>query len=93
MSRLYGCMAVENLMQKCMDLDYEMIEISEGSLGYGHMILLSHREGYYNVEVQEKYINEWSSGHRIRKFGRISKRQQKLIDGAHEIGRGVPGYE
>jgi hypothetical protein len=87
-----GCYAlgtVEALMQKCMDLDYEFIEIAEGSLGYGHMILLSHRENYMNVEIQEKYVNCWSSTHYVRKFNKISKRQQKLIDDAHEIGRGV----
>ncbi len=92
MARLYSCIAVENLMQRAVDLDYEIIEIDEGSLGYGHMILLSHQEGYANVEICERYLNEWSSAHTIRKFSKISKRIQKLIDGAHEIGRGVPGY-
>ena len=86
---LYCLSVVEGLMQKCMDLGYEFIEISEGTLGYGHMILLSHDENYMNVEIQERYINEWSSGHYIRKFTKISKRQQALIDAAHEIGRGV----
>lgn len=90
MQGLYGCIAVENLMQKCMDLDYEFVEIAEGSLGYGHMILLSHDPKRRNVEIQERYINEWSSGHYIRTFNKISKRIQKLIDDAHEIGRGVP---
>lgn len=89
MARLYSCMVVENLMQQAMDLDYEIIEIEEGSLGYGHMILLSNREGWDNVEIQERYLNEWSSAHAIRKFHKISKRIQKLIDNAHEIGRGV----
>ena len=92
MARLYSCVAVENLLQQAMDLDYEILQISEGSLGYGHMILLSHREGWDNAEICERYLNESSSAHTIRKFSKISKRIQKLIDGAHEIGRGVPGY-
>ena len=86
----YNLSTVEALMQKCMDLDYEFIEIEEGTLGYGHMILLSYDDRYMNVEVTEVYLNEWSSGHNIRKFNKISKRIQKLIDDAHEIGRGVP---
>lgn len=87
---LYALSAVEGLMQKCADLDYEFIEIEEGVLGYGHMILLSHDPHYMNVEIQERYLNEWSSGHYIRKFNKISKRIQKLIDNAHEEGKGVP---
>lgn len=90
MARLYSCMTVENLLQSAVDNDYEIIEINEGSLGYGHMLLLSHRDGWCNVEITEKYLNEWSSAHTIRKFTKISKRIQKLIDDAHEIGRGVP---
>ena len=87
---VYNLSTVEALMQKCMDLGYEFVEIDEGTLGYGHMILLSHDERYMNVEITEVYLNEWSSGHKIRKFNKISKRIQKLIDDAHEIGRGVP---
>ena len=86
---LYCLSAVEALMQRCADLDYEFIEIEEGVLGYGHLILLSHRDDYMNVEITEVALNEWSSAHRIRKFSKISKRIQKLIDDAHEEGRGV----
>ena len=89
----YSLGTVEALMQRCADLDYEFVEISEGCLGYGHLILLSHRDDYMNVEIMEQYVNEWSSTHRVRKFQNISKRQQKLIDKAHEIGRGVPEYD
>ena len=85
----YCLSAVESLMQRCADLDYEFIEIEEGVLGYGHLILLSHRDDYMNVEITEVALNEWSSAHKIRKFGKISKRIQKLIDDAHEVGRGV----
>lgn len=85
--------AVEGLMQKCADFDYEFIEIEEGVLGYGHMILLSHDDRYMNVEIQERYLNCWSSTHYVRKFNKISKRQQKLIADARKIGKGVPSYE
>ena len=87
---MYCLSVVEALMQKCADLGYEFIEIEEGVLGYGHMILLSHDPDYMNVEIQERYLNEWSSGHYVRKFNKISKRIQKLIDKAHEEGKGVP---
>ena len=89
----YSLGTVEALMQKCADLGYEFIEVTEGSLGYGHMILLSHDENYMNVEIQERYLNCWSSTHYVRKFNKISKRQQKLIADARKIGRGVPSYE
>ena len=87
--RLYSSLAIERLLQYAMDNDYEILQIAEGSLGYGHMILLSHHENWDNVEICEKFLTAWSSGHRVRKFQKISKRQQLLIDEAHERGEGV----
>lgn len=78
---LYSLSSVECLMHRCADLGYEIVEIAEGSLGYGHMILLAPNDDYMNVEITEVYLNEWSSGHKIRKFSKISKRIQNLIDG------------
>ena len=77
----YGLKTVEDLLQRCADIGYEIIEVEEGSLGYGHMILLSPNDDYMNVEIQERYKNEWSSWHYIRKFRKVSKRIQKLIEG------------
>lgn len=77
---VYSLSVVDDLMQRCADLGYEFVEVEEGSLGYGHMILLAPNDDYMNVEITEVYLNEWSSGHKIRKFNKISKRIQKLIE-------------
>lgn len=77
---VYSLSVVDDLMQRCADLGYEFVEVEEGSLGHGHMILLAPNDDYMNVEITEVYLNEWSSGHKIRKFNKISKRIQKLIE-------------
>ena len=77
---VYTLSVAEALIQRCVDLGYELIEVEEGTLGLGHIILLSHDDDYMNVEITETYLGPWSSGHKIRKFSKISKRIQKLIE-------------
>ena len=74
---------VQALIDKCFDTaDYEMVQIEEGSLGYGHFLLISNNTKYWSFEVWEEYLNEWSSTHRYRRFRKLSKRQQKEIEKA-----------
>ena len=81
----YSCNAIAGIIAQAQSYDYKIITVREGVLGYGHMILLAPedmRNYMMNVEIREQYVNEWSSAHRVRKFKKMSKRIQELIDKA-----------
>jgi hypothetical protein len=48
------------------------ITIDEGCLGYGKMLLVA--DGKKSVVITEYFINEWSSGHKIRKYNKLPKK-------------------
>ena len=92
---------VESIMQRASDADFEFVTLldkdgvpQEGVLGYGHMVLIAPpntgKTIWWNFEITEVYLNEWSSGHEVRRFHKIPKRLQKEIDRAHNVGMGVP---
>ncbi len=80
MKSLYTCSAVEKLMNAYAEKGGEITEIEEGSLGYGFMIL--HGEGLKTTVVKEVYINEWSSGHTIRKYNKCPEKYRKILENA-----------
>ncbi len=89
MSGLYSCSAIQNLIDKADALGYEMAPMSEGTLGYGSFVLIAPKcanpKKYYpHIVVEEVYLNEWSSAHKVRKCKKISKaletRIQKYAD-------------
>ena len=59
---------------------YEIVTVEEGTLGHGHVIAIAPDNDHYNVEIREVYLNEWSSGHTIRNFDKISTRIAKLLE-------------
>ena len=50
---------------------YEVNTIKEGVLGWG--VTVCTKEGYKAVVIKEKYLNEWQSGHTIRKYNKLPK--------------------
>lgn len=78
MSKLYSCSAVEKLINVYIEKGGEVTEIEEGSLGYGFLIL--HGEGLKTTVVKEVYLNEWSSGHTVRKYNKLPKKYAKIIE-------------
>lgn len=48
---------------------YEINTIQEGGVGWG--VTVCTKDGYKSVVIKEKYLNEWSSGHTIRKYNRL----------------------
>ena len=84
MEKYYNLESVETLLSKCTESGYEFVELKEGVLGYGHLILLSPDDAHWNFEIQEHYLNCWSSDHVIRRFRKINKTLQKEIDKAYE---------
>ena len=75
----YSTSAANQAISFLIDKGYEAIQVDEGSLGVGHWIMLSPDDKRYNVEIQEHYLNEWSSYHTIRNFDKISKRIEALL--------------
>lgn len=77
--QLYGCEAVQNLIDRYFDRGGEMYEIQEGVLGYGELILYG--EGLKTTIVKEVYLNEWSSGHTIRMYNKMPKKYEMVLEG------------
>lgn len=71
---------IENLLSQCADQGYDCVELWEGSLGYGHLVLLAPDDNHWNFEIMEYYINSWSSGHTVRRFKKISRKLLKEIE-------------
>jgi hypothetical protein len=76
--QLYSCSAVEKLINAYVEKGGEVTEIEEGSLGYGFLIL--HGKGLKTTVVKEVYLNEWSSGHTIRKYDECPKKYKKVLE-------------
>lgn len=84
MTRSYSLETAEQLVKDASCLNYEILQVSEGVLALGHMLLISPSEDYSHFEITEEHRNEWTSVIHIRRFSRIGKRIQKLIDNARE---------
>ena len=57
--------------------NYEMFTIKEGTLGWGKTVLV--KDGYKSVVIQERYLNDWNSGHTIRKYNKLPKVYERAI--------------
>lgn len=80
MSQLYSCKAVQETIDTLTGKGWDMLQLDEGGVGYGHIVLLAPDDQHYNFEITEVYLNCWSSGHTIRRFAKASKRIEKDID-------------
>ena len=81
--RMYTASAIENMIEAALEKGYEIITIREGVLGYGKMVFVA-PDGYYNYIVEEKYINEWSSGHIVSRRKNLSKEIISEIEQAEQ---------
>ena len=81
-SSLYSSSMIENFINSLNNEGFDCYCIDEGVLGMGHWICLSNAPQKWNFEIKEVYLNEWSSAHTIRKFRKLSKRQDALIASA-----------
>jgi hypothetical protein len=75
---LYTCGAIKKLAQRYYEKGGEVTEIEPGSLGYG--LTLMHGEGLKTAVVKEVYINEWSSGHKVRLYNKMPEKYRKMIN-------------
>jgi len=52
----------------------------EGSPGWWTTVMV--REGWLSIVVNEVYVNEWSSGHTVRRYRILPKKYQTMIEAA-----------
>lgn len=79
--RLYSYGAVARFIDDCIEAGYDYVEVSEGVLGAGHVLMIA-PDGVSGYEIRERALNEWSSAHTVRRFSRLSRRLENLIAAA-----------
>ena len=79
---LYTISSVEKLINDALEIGYEMVQLREGVLGVGDLVLISPDDKHYNFVVREVALNECSSAQTIRRCRKISKALQAEIDQA-----------
>ena len=76
---IYSLSSVENLISDAIEMGYSMVQLREGVLGLGDIVLISPDDNYYNYVIREVVLNEWSSGQTVRRCRKISKALQEEI--------------
>jgi hypothetical protein len=84
MQNVYTGKSTQSFIDQMIDKGYELVQLREGVCGLGDLVLLSNDEQKYNFVIREVYLNEWSSGHTMRKAAKISVALQAEIDKANE---------
>lgn len=75
--KLYTSTAIDNLIEWYEMQCGDVTQLEEGVLGHGLLILRG--DGLKSVVVQEVYINEWSSGHKITRYNVLPKKYQTML--------------
>lgn len=73
----YSLNAIRQLIDHYLENDGQCIEIEQGVLGYGKMLLYANN--LKTCIVNEVYFNEWSSGHKVRFYNTTPKKYQKFV--------------
>lgn len=78
--KLYSVKACEELMDMYIDRGGEAITLEEGCLGLG--LVVCYGNGLKTSVITEVYINQWSSGHKIRQYNKCPKKYADMIEEA-----------
>tara|TARA_R100000329_G_C7480078_1_gene169130 strand:- start:187 stop:432 length:246 start_codon:yes stop_codon:yes gene_type:complete len=77
--KLYDLKTCENLINNYIEqFDGAYYQINEGSLGLGKIVLFN-GIGRKSIIIEEVYLNESSSAHKIRMYNDLPKKYEKLI--------------
>lgn len=79
---VYTYKQVHALISRYIEKGGEALQTSEGVLGSGNWLLYDYNGRLKFIVITEIYINEWSSAHKIRKYRKIPKKYQKILDAA-----------
>lgn len=80
MTILYTSSSVEKLINDYLDAGGELLQIEEGTLGHGYALLYDEGGHLRFFVIKEVYINEWTSGHKVRGYNKIPAKYQAIID-------------
>ena len=75
---MYTTSQVSELIDHYLAKGGDITEIESGVLGYGTLILSG--KGLKYAIVTEVYLNEWSSGHKIRLWNKLPKKYKYLTE-------------
>lgn len=78
----YSIADLEGLISEYQSKGGQVYRLGDESLGLGTVILVA-PEGasLYNFIIKEIYLNEWSSGHTLRRYKKLPKKYKELIAG------------
>ena len=68
---------VSDFVDSLINKGFELFTIKEGTLGWGTTVLV--KDGFKSVVIQERYLNDWNSGHTVRKYNKLPKVYQTAI--------------
>jgi hypothetical protein len=81
--KLYTNEAVENLINKYVERDGEIIEAIEGCLGYGTVICSAY--GCKYAVIEEVFLNAWISAHTIKMYNNLPKKYNNLLQNIYNF--------
>ena len=58
----------------------QLLQIEEGTLGHGYALLYDAAGKLRFFVIKEVYINEWSSGHKVRGYNKVPEKYKKIIE-------------
>lgn len=77
---LYTVSSVEQLIADYVEAGGQVLQMQEGTLGCGDVLLYDEAGTLYTFVIREIAINEWSSGHTVRKYRKIPAKYKALVD-------------
>lgn len=77
---LYSCEEIDQLLNRYTEADGEILQMREGVLGHGDLLLYDKKGKLKTIVIHEVYLNEWSSAHTVRKYNKCPKKYQDLIE-------------
>ena len=73
----YTIKSIEELINRYLERNGEVIEVIEGCLGYGTTICYG--EGLKSTVIQEYFENSWSSSHTVRMYNKLPKKYEDML--------------
>ena len=82
MQALHSIEDLEALISRYEDEGGQVYRLGDESLGLGTVILTAPEELHlYSFIIKEVYLNEWSSGHTLRRYHKLPKKYKELVEG------------
>ena len=75
---LYTTSSVGRLIAEYLDAGGQMLQMREGVLGHGDVLLYDDAGKLKTYVIREVAINEWSSGHKVRGYNRMPEKYRAL---------------